>query len=616
MKRNTAVALAAVSLIALHLVLRFVFRAPHPVSESPLLLTLLAGGIPMAAGLFEDLRQRRFSTDLLAGLSVLTSLVLGEYLAGAIIVLMYSGGGALEDHAVRNASSVLRALARRMPTLAHLKRGAQWVDVRAEDIRPGDTLEVFPHEVCPVDGVVSEGHGSMNEAYLTGEPFQIDKAPGAPVLSGAVNGESPLTITASRRTVDSRYAKIVEVLRDSEKNKPRLRRLAERLSVFYTPLALSVALSAWLASGDVKRFLAVLVIATPCPLLIAIPVAILGAISLSAKRGIIVKNPAVLELIGECRVAVFDKTGTLTLGEPEFSEAVCAPGYTEKDILEAAASLERYSKHPLSAAILKEAREQKLVLHEALEVRAVPGLGLVGTVLGKRVRITGRNRLEEAPSRSLPPVSGGLECVVLIEDRYAAVLRFHDTPRSEGPSFIRHLGPKHGHARVLIVSGDREEEVRYLASKVGVTEIHAEKSPEEKLALVRKETARAKTLYVGDGINDAPALMAATVGIAIGKNSDITAESAGAVILDNSLAKVDEIMHIGRHLRSIAFQSAVGGIVLSLVGMAFAASGHLAPVAGALVQEAIDLVSILNALRAAFPPGILSDFEKKLDEKG
>jgi heavy metal translocating P-type ATPase len=608
-KKNTAVSLAAVLLIALHVCLRFIFRASELVSDTPLFLSLLIGGIPLIVDVASGLRRREFSTDVLAGISVVTSILLGEYLAGAIIVLMYSGGGALEDHAVKNASSVLRALAKRMPSVAHLKRGAELLDIGAEDIQTGDSIEVFPHEICPVDGVVTEGHGTMNEAYLTGEPFQIDKAPGASVISGAVNGELPLTIVASKRSVDSRYAKIVEVLRESEKNKPHLRRLAERLSAFYTPLALSVASLAWLISSDAKRFLAVLVIATPCPLLIAIPVAILGAISLSAKRGIIVKNPSVLELIEDCRIAIFDKTGTLTLGEPGLSEAICASGYTEKGVLRFAASLERYSKHPLSLAILKAARDQKLALHEASEIRVVPGLGLTGIVVGHKVRITGRNYLDEAMKEKLPSLSVGLECVILMDEEYAATLRFHDTPRAEGASFVRHLEPKHAFDRAIIVSGDREAEVRYLASKVGITEIYAEKSPEEKLSIVKKESQTAKTLYVGDGINDAPALMAATVGVAIGKNGDITSQAAGAVIMDSSLEKVDELMHISRHFKRIALQSAVGGIALSFIGMGLAVWGHLTPVLGALAQEGIDLLAIVNALRTALPPKKLSDFK-------
>jgi P-type E1-E2 ATPase len=279
-------------------------------------------------------------------------------------------------------------------------------------------------------------------------------------------------------------------------------------------------------------------------------------------------------------------------------------------VLTLVASLERYSKHPLARAILAAAKAAGLPLPEATEVGEQPGQGLRGTVSGHALLVTSRNKLlaqKIAGAEQLPPLAGGLECVVAVDGRYAAALRFRDAPRVESKSFIKHLGPQHQFTRVMIVSGDRESEVRYLAEEVGITEIHAQQSPEEKLALVRAETLQAKTLYVGDGINDAPAMMAATVGMAIGQNSDVTAEAAGVVIMDNSLKKVDEFMHISRRMRKIALQSAVGGMALSVIGMVFAATGHLTPVAGAITQEVIDVLAVLNALRAAFPPKVIHD---------
>ena len=399
-------------------------------------------------------------------------------------------------------------------------------------------------------------------------------------------------------------------MRESEAKRPQLRRLGDQLGAIYTPVALAVAIIAWAVSGEAIRFLAVLVIATPCPLLIGIPVAIIGSISLCARRAIIVKSPVVLEQITECRTAIFDKTGTLTYGEPKLTEQLIATGFDKKEVLTLVASVERYSKHPLALAILAAAKEAGLQLAQATDVGEQPGQGLRGTVAGHQIQITSRNKLiaeKVAGSDQIPPLSGGLECVVVIDQRYAADLRFRDAPRAESRSFISHLGPKHHFAHVLIVSGDRESEVRYLAEQVGITEIYAQQSPEQKLALVRAETAKAKTLYVGDGINDAPAMMAATVGMAIGQNSDVTAEAAGVVIMDSSLKKVDEFMHISRRMRVIAIQSAVGGMTLSVIGMIFAATGHLSPVSGAITQEVIDVLAVLNALRAAFPPKVISD---------
>ena len=609
-RKSTVIAALSIVGIVSHLVLRFGFHTTPEHYRIPLLATLVLGGLPMLYDLLRKLLKREFGSDLLGGISIITSVLLGEYLAGSIIVLMLAGGEALESYALRSASSVLAALAKRKPSVAHRKSGAEMFDVALADIAVGDTLVIYPHEICPTDGVVIEGHGTMDESYLTGEPFQISKTSGSTVISGAINGESALTVRTSQLAADSRYAKIMEVMRESESKRPQLQRLGDRLGAIYTPVALAVAILAWAISGEAVRFLAVLVIATPCPLLLAIPIAIIGSISLCARRAIIVKSPVVLEQIAECRTAIFDKTGTLTYGEPKLTEQLIAAGLDQKEVLTLVASLERYSKHPLARAILAAAKDSGIQLPEATEVSEQPGQGLRGTVSGHQLQVTSRNKLiaQNIPgAEQLPAVAGGLECVVAIDGRYAAALRFRDAPRAESLSFVKHLGPKHQFAHVMIVSGDRESEVHYLAEQVGITEIYAQKSPEEKLAIVRAETAKSKTLYVGDGINDAPAMMAATVGMAIGQNSDVTAEAAGVVVMDNSLEKVDEFMHISRRMRIIALQSAVGGMALSVIGMSFAATGHLSPVSGAITQEIIDVLAVLNALRAAFPPKVIHD---------
>ena len=609
-RQSLAIATVATAGIVAHLLLNFAVHAAPSVSRIPLLAALAAGGVPLVVGLLQKLWQREFGSDLLAGISIVTSVLLGEYLAGTIVVLMLSGGEALESYALRSASSVLAALAKRVPSVAHRKSGSQIADVTLAEVAVDDTLVIYPHDICPVDGQVLQGHSVMDESYLTGEPFQITKTSGSLVLSGAINGDSALTIRATKRAQDSRYAKIMEVMRESEEKRPQLRRLGDQLGAWYTPLAVIIALAAWALSGDPIRFLAVLVIATPCPLLIAIPVAIIGSISLCARRAIIVKSPVVLEQIARCRTAIFDKTGTLTYGEPRLTEQLTASGFEAVQVLARAASLERYSKHPLARAILAAAQDAGAALAEAENVSEPPGQGLVGTVDGHRVQINSRNKFlaqAEEGAAHIPAFSGGMECIVAVDNRYAATLRFRDAPRAESISFVSHLGPQHHFERVMIVSGDRESEVRYLAEQVGITDIQSQKSPEEKLAIVRAETANVKTLYVGDGINDAPAMMAATVGMAIGQNSDVTTEAAGVVILDNSLRKVDEFLHISRRMRTIALQSAVGGMALSVIGMIFAAGGHLSPVNGAIAQEVIDVLAVLNALRAAFPPRVLSD---------
>jgi P-type E1-E2 ATPase len=320
-----------------------------------------------------------------------------------------------------------------------------------------------------------------------------------------------------------------------------------------------------------------------------------------------------LEQVDTCRTLIFDKTGTLTYGEPRLSETLIASDsdFDRDAVLGLTASVERYSKHPLARAILDEAIKAGVPLRQASEFSEQPGAGLRGVIDGRHLQITSRKKLiaqDPGLSSQLPPAGGGLECVVLIDRRYAATFRFRDEPRAEGASFVRHLGPRHRFYRLMLVSGDRESEVRYLADRVGISEIYAGQTPEQKLEIVRRETGEAKTLYLGDGINDAPALMAATVGVALGQNSDITTEAAGAVVMDSSLKKVDEFLHVSRRMRRVALQSAVGGMSLSVLGMLLASAGYLPPVAGAVTQELIDVLAVLNALRAALPPRSLTDF--------
>lgn len=608
------IAVLACVCIIVYLILEYLVPSGALYANYPLYLALVMGGIPLVWNLLKKILERNFSSDLLAGLSIITSILLDQYLAGTFVVLMLSGGTALEKYAIESASRVLEALAKRAPTIAHRKEQQKIMDISTSEIQVGDTLIVFPHEICPIDGVVFEGEGTMDEAYLTGEPFLISKAPGSEVLSGSINGDQALTIHATKLAVDSRYAKIMQVMQESAQKRPRMRRLADQLGAWYTPLAVGIALFAWAFSGDAIRFLAVLVIATPCPLLLAIPISIIGSISLSASRGILIKNPVVLEQISECKTMIFDKTGTLTYGEPQLTEQLIYNQRPSKEILQFIASMERYSKHPLASAILSQATQENIELLPVTRIQEEKGQGLKAIIEGHEIFITSRKKIKLLGLESTPdklPEGHGLECVIIMDQKLAALYRFRDTPRKDSKSFVQHLFTKHGIHKVMIVSGDREEEVKYLADFIGIPEIYASKSPEEKVEIVSHERSLAKTAYLGDGINDAPALLAATVGIAMGKNSDITAEAAGAVILDNSLEKVDEFIHISSRMRKIALQSAWGGMLLSFLGMIFAALGFLTPVAGAITQEIIDVLAILNALRTIKKPAILTDIPIK-----
>jgi heavy metal translocating P-type ATPase len=607
--RDARIALMALVGIGTHLWLRAA-GLPTVWRNLPLDLTLFAGGLPLVVTLVRRGLGGQLGADHLAGISIVASVLLNERLAGSIVVLMLSGGNALEQLAVAEATSVLRALAGRVPTLAHRRQGSVFEDVPIGEVEIGDEISLLPHEICPVDGIVIQGHGTMDESYLTGEPFRISKGPGASVLSGAINGDSSFEIRATRVAADSRYARIMQVMHDAEQRRPNLRRIGDQLGAWYTPLAIAVASAAWYVSGSPIRFLSVIVVATPCPLLIAIPVSIIGAISSAARRGVIVKDPAALEQITLCRTMILDKTGTLTYGRPSLSEEWYAPPFAREGVLPMVAAMEQYSRHPLAAAIIRVAADARFPLPDVEWIREEAGVGLRGRVGDADVLITGRAHATHRDD--LPPEQAtGLECVVEVDRRSAALFRFHDVPRLDSRGFVNHLGPKHGFGRVLLVSGDREAEVRRLADAVSIGPVHAGTSPEEKVRIVREETGRAPTLFVGDGINDAPALMAATVGVAFGQNSDVTSEAARVVIIDTSLSKVDEVLHLSHRLRRVALQSAVGGMALSAVAMILAAAGWLTPVAGAVTQESIDLFAVLNALRTARAPAAWTDFDPR-----
>jgi heavy metal translocating P-type ATPase len=615
-KWQTLVAIASCIAIILYILLKWttdILWHGIEVWNIPLLLIIAIGGIPLIMQIAAKLLKGNFGADMLAAIAIVTAVILEQYLAATLIILMLAGGQALESYAMRKASSVLSALAARMPSTAHRRENAHIEEITISDIKIGDTIVIYPHETCPVDGMVSEGHGSMDESYLTGEPYRVSKAPGTAVLSGAINGEAVLVITAEKLPADSRYAKIMEVMAEAEQKRPKLRRLGDQIGAVFAPLALIVAIGAWVITGIPMRFLSVLVIATPCPLLIAIPITMISAISLAARRGIIIKDPTVLERLPTCRTAIFDKTGTLTYGQPELTEIIVAEGIVSDNVLQQAATLERYSKHPLASAILKAAVKSKLHLLNAEHVSEKAGQGLTGSVAEQEITVTHRKKIMQTVpeiAALLPPVSSGLECIILVNGRYAATFRFRDAPRAEGRSFIGHLAPIHHFDHVMLVSGDRESEVSYLAELLGIKETYAGQTPEQKVELVSREAAKAPTLFMGDGINDAPALAVATVGIAFGQHSNVTSEAAGAVILENTLAKVDELIHISISMRRIALQCALGGMILSIIGMGFAAAGFITPVAGAVLQEGIDVLAILNALRLTWQHNISADIKE------
>lgn len=570
-------------------------------AEHALLIGCLAVScILIAIELCENIFKREFSSDFLAGISVVTAVLLHEYWAAILVVFMLSGGQSLERLAMKNASAVLQALAARMPHRARRKSDGGIEEVSLDDIQIGDLIEVHPHDICPVDGVVVTGRSSMDEAFLTGEPYHMPKVEGSTVISGAINGEGLLTIRASAVARDSRYQRIATVIEQQATRKVPIRRIADALAGWYTPFGLIVAIAAGAISGDPVRFLAVLVVATPCPLLIGIPICIIGAISSAARRGIIIRDPRALETTATCSAMILDKTGTLTVGMPTVTSIERFNGWDEPSLLPLLLSVEHYSKHPLGGAVVTFATSLGYTPLEVTSVSEQAGTGLHGFVGSHHIAIGKRSLLVDAGVVDLPPPAGP-ECAVLIDDMPAALITFRDVPRKESRPFVEHLAEHHGITNVMLLSGDRDTEAQYLASLVGITSARGGLSPEEKLITLEEVLKHQRTIFIGDGINDAPALQAATVGIGLGTKSDILTESADVIVLDPSLERVDAFLHLSHRVRAIALQTGIGGIALSILGMTAAAFGFLPPVLGACVQEAIDLAAIINALRTTSP---------------
>lgn len=589
----------------------------------PLLLILLGGGVPLLWQTLRQLWHREFGVDLLALLAIGGSFILGQYLAGALIVLMLSGGEALEAYALRRAKKSLSALAERAPRWAHVRQGDDLITVDAADVMPGMCVIVKPGEIVPVDGVVSEGASGVSEADLTGEPVPVRKEPGALVLSGSVNLESVLQVRATKRAAESQYAQIVRLVEEAQQHKAPIHRLADRYAVWFTALALVIAAGAWIVSGDSLYALAVLVVATPCPLILATPIAIMSGVDLAAHNGIITKSGATIEQLGEVDVAVFDKTGTLTLGTPQLVEIVPleqshaherAQMQQPDHALYLAAALEQFSPHILARGVVEAARQRGVRLALATDVDEVAGKGLRGRVpaedgasvldvaIGNRSYM-GRLEIPIPPSllaqRELRTAQGQIASFLAIEGEVVGLLVFADVPRPELTQLAARLHDA-GIRETVLLTGDGETVARQIGALAHVDRVVAQCLPEEKVRVVTDLEHKGRhVLMVGDGVNDAPALAAATVGLAMGAQG-LTAAAAAAdgVLLSTDILLVSTAVSLGRHVLRVAKQGIWVGIGLSIIAMMVAAAGYLPPAAGAILQEGIDVLVILNALRA------------------
>ncbi len=572
-----------------------------------------------AVSVGRKLLRRELGVDVIAVLAMAGSLLLGQYLAGAIIAVMLTGGSALEQYAIARARRELSALISRAPRIAHRRRADALIDVPVDQISPGDSLVVKPGEVVPVDGIISSGSAVLDESSLTGESRPVILEAGMPARSGGSNSGGPFELLVTATASQSTYAGIIRLVQAAEASKAPFERLADRYALLFLVLTLVLASLAWLLEGSSLRALAVLVVATPCPLILAAPAAIIAGISRAARHGIIIKGGAPLETLARTRVLLLDKTGTATSARPEVIAVETFGGVSSDEIVRGAASVEQLSVHPYAPAILAEARNRKLALVFPANVQEQMGTGICGEVDGRRVAVgqrefvaPGAPRTPELRSVELRTAADGSASVfVSIDGALVGALLLQDPIRPEAPRTLRSLraiGIEHIH----LVTGDHPDVAELVGDALGVDRVFAERAPEEKVDVVRLVRSEGVTAMVGDGINDAPALALADVGIAMGaRGATAASEAADVVLVSDRFYGIADAIRIAQRTRRIALESVVAGMCLSVVAMGLAAAGFIAPVDGALLQEAIDIVVILNALRAlgGRAPGISSSPE-------
>lgn len=587
---------------------RFLAASPIP-AHRIWTVGLVLTGAPVVWNTIRGALTGRFAADLVAALAILTAVLLGDPLPGLIVVLMQTGGEALELRAQGRASDAVRELEAAAPRLAHRLGPSGAEDVPAEAVGVGERLLIRPGELVPCDCVVLEGRSHIDTSRLTGEPMPVVAEAGSRVSSGGHNLESPLTVRVLAVARESQYARIVVLVRTAQASKAPLQRMADRYAVWFTPLTLGVCLAAWLASGDLERVLAVLVVATPCPLILAAPIAIIGGINRAARRQIIFRHGTALEHVGRVTVGVFDKTGTLTIGRPSVARVVPVPPWSRREVLQLASAVEHGSSHLLARSVVEAAESEDIPLSHAKRIAESPGQGVAGEVNDRLVAIGGWSYIVDRYPESkrdlsaVPHDGAGLRSYVAVDGRGAGVIHYSDRVRPGLVEFFAGLR-RFGVRRTLLLSGDDNANAAEVARLVGIDQAVGELLPEQKVAAVRSLMKQGeRVLMVGDGTNDAPALSSATVGVALASGGGgITAEAADIVVLADDPTRIAEAIAISRRTMRITRESIWAGLVLSGVAMGFAALGAIPPTAGALLQEAIDVAVIFNALRASAPP--------------
>jgi heavy metal translocating P-type ATPase len=569
---------------------------------------LVLTGAPVVWRTLRGIASGRFAADLVAMLAIVAALLLGQPLAGLIVVLMQTGGEALERYAEGRASEAVRALEAAAPRTAHRVSDGRSEEVPVDAVAVGDELLIRPGDMVPCDGIVLGGRSHVDVSRLTGEPVPVSAAPGVTLRSGSLNLESPLTLRATAPARESPYARIVELVRSAQASKSPIQRLADRYAVWFTPLTLVVCGVAWAGSGDPVRALAVLVVATPCPLILATPVAIIGGINRAARRGIVFRHGSALEQLGGVRTAIFDKTGTLTIGRPEVSRLLVSGTLDEAELLRLVAGVEHGSGHLLGRMVVQAAEARGIRPPEARDVVEAPGQGITGVVEGRRVTVGAWSYVMAREPQAEPELHAllagepatALRAVVVVEGEGVGVVEFAVRLRPGLPELFRRLRGL-GIRRTILLSGDSQANAAAVAAEVGIEEAHGDLLPEAKVAVVHRLVKSGEPVVMtGDGTNDAPALSTATVGVALASGGGgITAEAADAVILADDPGRLADAIAISQRTLRLARQSIWVGLGLSGAAMIGAGLGYIPPIAGALLQEAIDVAVILNALRAS-----------------
>jgi heavy metal translocating P-type ATPase len=572
------------------------------------LATLVVGGSPVVLGTVRGILHGRFAADIVAALAIIGAAVTGEYAAGCIIVLMQTGGEALESFAVRRASASLEALLARAPRIAHRRTGEGLADVAVDDVRVGDNVLVRAGEIVPVDGIVLDGTAAVDEAALTGEPVPRTARPGSEVMSGSVTLDGALEIRVTRPSAESHYQQIVKLMRAAQEDKAPIGRLADRYAVAFTPFTLLMCAVAYAITRSPTAVVAVLVVATPCPLILATPVAIMSGINRCARHGIVIKGGGAIELVGQAATVVFDKTGTLTQGTPVVDRVMALNGWSAEEIIRLAAGLEQYSAHPMARALVTAGFERLSSLPNAANVVEASGQGVSGRVDGHDVDVGSFAHAAERKlatpealevARKTASAEDDAVSVVGIDGQAAGVVVFADPIRPGIPPLMRRLAELGVHETAML-TGDDAATAHAIAAAADISTVKAQLLPAGKVEAVREMTRRGGTVVmVGDGINDAPALATATVGIALGsRGAAVAAEAADIVLTTDDVERVGDVIQIGRNTLAIAKQSIWVGLGVSGAMMVVAAFGYIPPAVGALLQEALDVTVIVNALRA------------------